>query len=550
MRGGGECRPVGVVPPGFPFMGIVNVAVPLDILLSKATGTRSTAIDKSWLSKVKRSASVDAMNRSAIEVALDVQVGEGDTRYGQTSNRSFKMSGGTLERFFSTWSKWQGYLLNTTDEFQKGGIEAETQRGIDQLKAAGKIADDSLDAAGTDMAKYRTFQDDTAASAAMQSVHDLGNLVGFGDSGKTLNGKTVHALGAGDIITPFSKVPGNLVARAWDYSPAGIAKGMYDLYGVLKAANDGTVTAAQQAKAVREVGRGLSGTALIAGFAAMALKGVLHVEGDDEDKDVDALRASEGMSGTQLNLSALGRMLNGESTQWQRGDKLMNIGFLEPINAQMTIGALVADDFRENGPSAGGFAKESLSGVFQSLLDLPCMSSLQDLQDGYKYSDAETAGGKIMDAGLSMLANQPTIFLPNALKAVAKGMDDTYRDAYSGETTADQFWDAVKASIPGLRQTLPAKLDNFGREKTYTGDPLLNILNASDLQRYRPQGGCYPCDQEALLRIRAEADHGGPPEKRKRQAGHSAAAAAGGCYPQKPRRPDIPRSRRRIHAGV
>lgn len=124
-----------------------NVAVPLDILLSKATGTRSTAIDKSWLSKAKRSASVDAMNRSAIEVALDVQVGEGDTRYGQTSNRSFKMSGGTLERFFSTWSKWQGYLLNTTDEFQKGGIEAETQRGIDQLKAAGKIADDSLDAA-------------------------------------------------------------------------------------------------------------------------------------------------------------------------------------------------------------------------------------------------------------------------------------------------------------------------------------------------------------------------------------------------------------------
>ena len=34
----------------------------------------------------------------------------------------------------STWAKYEGYALHTTDEFQKGGIRAEEQRGIDKLK--------------------------------------------------------------------------------------------------------------------------------------------------------------------------------------------------------------------------------------------------------------------------------------------------------------------------------------------------------------------------------------------------------------------------------
>ena len=109
------------------------------------------------------------------------------------------------------------------------------------------------------------------------------------------------------------------------------------------------------------------------------------------------------------------------------------------------------------------------------------MSSIQDLYYGYLYSDAETSGGKIGDALVELAAGQPTTFIPNAVKAVAKGTDDTYRDQYSGESTGDQLLDAILASSPGLRQKLPAALDNFGQEKTYTGDPLLNILNASIL---------------------------------------------------------------------
>ena len=36
----------------------------------------------------------------------------------------------------------------------------------------------------------------------------------------------------------------------------------------------------------------------------------------------------------------------------------------------------------------------------------------------------------------------------------------------------------MKQNVPGLREQLPKKLDNFGREKTYTDNQALNIVNA------------------------------------------------------------------------
>lgn len=447
-----------------------NAGLPLDMLLSKITGTRSTALDMSWVSKVKRQASAEAAARSAIEVALDVDTDGGTTRYGQSSKRTFKMAGGPVERFLSTWAKWEGFLLNTTDEFQKGGIEAEMQRGLEKLKQKGKIADDSLDSAGENMAKYRTFQDDTRLSEGMSKLHDAGN---------TLLGMKDGSFGAGDVVLPFAKVPSNLVARAWDYSPAGVAKGLYDLAATLKAAHAGTLTAEQQAQAVHELGRGTTGTALIAGFAYLAQQGLLRVAGDDEDKDKAALDAAEGKTGMQLNLDAISRHFNGESSDWREGDTLMSVGFLDPISAQMMIGALLAEDIDENGLTAKGIAQDSAYGTLQTILDLPGMSTIQSMMNDYKYSDEATQGGKLKDAALGAAADLPASFVPNALKAVAKGTDNSYRNLYTGDTLADETRDALVSAVPGARKTLPDVLDPFGRTKTYTDDDTLNLLNAT-----------------------------------------------------------------------
>lgn len=442
-----------------------NVSVPLDMLVSTITGTRSVAGDASWFSAAKRKGSMDGLARACMEVGLDVDTSGGAGKYENTANRTFKMSDGVFSKLMSTWEAYEGYTLNATDEFQKGGIEASVQQGIDRLYEKGKIKDDSLRDAGKQEALYRTFQDKTVLSDAAIGVRNALNKAHIGD------------VGAGDIVLPFAQVPSNLGARAIEYSPAGLIVSAADFINMIDAAKKGNLTAAQQAKAVQGVGRALTGSGMIAIAAAGALRGWLKVTGDDEDKNKDALGKTHGLDGTQLNISAAMRDIRGESAEWQAGDTLLSIGFLDPLNAQLTTGALIADDIRsEEGVTAGRVLGNSLSGALQSVLDTPVMSTFQDVATSYEYSDASTTGGKVLDAAQKYAANQLSSVIPNSLRGIAQGLDDTERNAYSSDNVWQQAVDNAKASIPGLRETLPAKTDVWGNPVKNEGG-VRNFMN-------------------------------------------------------------------------
>ena len=442
-----------------------NISVPLDMLVSTITGTRSVAGDASWFSAAKRKGSMDGLARACMEVGLDVDTSGGAGKYENTANRTFKMSGGVFSKLMSVWEAYEGYTLNATDEFQKGGIEASVQKGIDRLYEKGKIKDDSLRDAGKQEALYRTFQDKNVLSDAAIGVRNALNKAHIGD------------VGAGDIVLPFAQVPSNLGARAIEYSPAGLLVSAADFINMLDSAKKGNLTAAQQAKAVQGVGRALTGSGMIAIAAAGALRGWLKVTGDDEDKNKDALGKTHGLDGTQLNISAAMRDIRGESAEWKDGDTLLSIGFLDPLNAQLTTGALIADDIRsEDGVTASRVLGNSLSGALQSVLDTPVMSTMQDVVNNYQYSDASTPGGKMLDAAQKYAANQLSSVIPNALRGVAQGLDDTERNAYSSDNVWQQAVDNAKASIPGLRETLPAKTDVWGNPVKNEGGAR-NFLN-------------------------------------------------------------------------
>ena len=68
--------------------------------------------------------------------------------------------------------------------------------------------------------------------------------------------------------------------------------------------------------------------------------------------------------------------------------------------------------------------------------------------------------------------------IPNISRQLARGIDPYYRDVYSGDSLGENLLDNAKNSLPGLRETLPVKLDPFGDEKKYGGSTLSNILNA------------------------------------------------------------------------
>lgn len=448
-----------------------NIGVGLDMLLSKYTGTRSVAADKSYFSKAKRKGMGEATLKSYIETGLDASVSNAQGKYETGGSRSFKMTGNFLERFLSTWEKYSNYAMVTSDQMQKGGIQAEAQRGIDALEAKGKVAKGALDGRAEETARERTFQNEGKLSGVMGGMRNALNKLSIKD-------KQGGSIGLGDIMLPFTNVPGNIASAAIQYSPAGFINAGAEVVKVLNKAKAGTLTAAEQAKAVTDFGRAFNGTMGIALFAVLAGAGVMNVAGDD-DEDKEALEKSEGVSGTQLNLSALNRWIAGESTEWRDGDDLVSIGFLDPINAQMTYGALLADCYKDEVLTFANVAGGNLESAFQSVMDLPAMSQFQEIANGYKYSKADTTGGKVAEAALRYGASQATSFVPNAVSGVAQGVDGTVRDTYNGDTVWENGLSAMKSKIPGLRETLPAALDNWGQEKKYTGTAAENFLNAT-----------------------------------------------------------------------
>ena len=543
-----------------------NCGVPLDMLLSRYTGVRAVPLDKGLAGKDRKKGADDAGIKSFIEVGLDADTSGSRSKMETKTGRTNKMTGNFIERLVSTFEKYSNYAMVSTDQRQKGGIEAEAQRGIRELERAGKVNKGALDSRPQELAKERTFQNDSKIAQATSGVRNALNVFSIKD-------KRGGSFGAGDLILPFTNVPGNIADTAIQYSPFGFIRAgaevtkvvskikgaqltveeresvqsklnraykraesgeltkeeraalwrdvasviqkssgvelmpkqrdslkkavdqylihaqngakaqceaaVSEMANLLAKAKAGALTAPEQAKAVTDFGRAFNGTMGIAFFAVLAGAGIMNVAGDD-DKDKEALEKSEGVSGTQLNTSALVRLVSGGSAKWQDGDTLVSIGFLDPINSQMTYGALLADCYEDDGKiTFGDVTRENLSSIYQSVMDLPAMSQIQEIENSFKYSKADTLGGKLADATFRYGASQATSFIPNIVSGIGQGIDGKVRDTYNGDTTGENAWRAVKNKTIFLRHTNPVALDNWGNEKTYGDSAALNFLNAT-----------------------------------------------------------------------
>lgn len=463
----------------------------LDMALSNLTGTRSIAMEGSVLSKESRAAISKAIRRSIAEITLDVDMGAGN-RYTGKGRRTFQADGGIVERVLSSMERNMGYLLTTTDEAYKGAAratEGATQRLVDEGKIKTndpKYAQKQAEA----LAKYRTFQNDTVASAALQGIHDFLNMVlGVGDSGKKMfagklgkdkAGKTVHAFGAGDMVSPFTRVAANLVTVGVDYSPVNAVKGAAEIVGAIAdRARGGSVDPAKQAKGVSDMTRGLTGTALAYGFYLLASAGLIRRAEDEGDEDVAAMNRSEGMVGTQVNVSAMQRALSGGSADWQEGDTLIDLSSVEPVNMILDMGLEMSQLRDEGGGILSTFGGASVNSTLHAAQDLPVLQGVSEVgKDVFQYHKnpfiavLEQAGGTAVSS-----------VTPNWLASVAKGLDDKQRSTRSTEkegwgAAGDFLLDTFKSRIPGLRETLPTVTGPDGREKDNPGGMLERMVNA------------------------------------------------------------------------
>lgn len=495
-----------------------NVSMIPDAIMSIFTGRRTTGVDAWVFSKDFWRGAKEGANRSQIEIALDINPDESNRdKYG-TARRTWKKTGNFGARIMSGLEKVMGYELNWTDEFHKGGTRSEILKSLEPLVRRGHITMEEATAWADQEALYRSFQDETHVGKVLGLLKNGLNTIGIGKSGKKIGGLEIKEFGLGDFVQKYTQVPGALITRALEFSPTGYLKAIYCLAkfssanktaktkiaaaeraqaeadahpnrtratrNAFRAKNEAAQaqTAANQAQrmAALAIGRATTGTGLIVAFALASMKGLLKRADNEDDPDVKALHAAEGISGTQLNTSALARCLRGESTDWRDGDELISIEFLEPLNALMTMGAMVAKDNGEN-PEFKDWVEnmglDTINALWKSIQEIPTMQTLQTIENVSRYHEKDSKTPEPLEIAIEIAKGSVTGFIPSLIRQSAQAADTVYRETYGSKDTLDQTAAALRNSIPFARNQLSPKLDNFGQEKELE-DRVRNVMNA------------------------------------------------------------------------
>lgn len=492
-----------------------NIAAVVDMVASSVVGktqgitmrqARTVGFETPF-SKEKRAGRKKGAQQSAIDVELDISRGTSSNKYEVNTNRTFNRYTGD-----GWWTKIKnipnalegvlGYGLNVTDEMQKGATDASVRKSLDKLAntEGSRLTKEMVDKMAENEQLYRSVQRDTLIGEWLQGGKDWLNVIGFGTSnGKTVGKKklAVKDFGLGDFVNKYSKVPGAIATTLMEYTDLGYAKAIYNLYAMAYSntqinkgrggaeiksglsaykgmTNEQAAVYAQRAFA-QNIARVLTGKGLMAAFTGLAKLGVL-VFTDDEDKDEAAVKRTQGLSGLQINLSALGRLLDGESAEKQHDDVLADINSIEPINGLAQIGAELAA-MEDDATRAEKF-NATAQAVVDSFTDLSMMQNVGTIVDNFTYrGDEETWGETITKSGLGLLTNSVSGLVPAPIRQAAQFFDPYYRDAYSG-TEQERLANAVKNPIPGLRQQLPTSITPLGEERKKTTSGALDFFSS------------------------------------------------------------------------
>lgn len=441
----------------------------MDAIIGKYTGMRTVANDLKYAAEYRKAAK-DAADVAGAFVSLDIPM-ETDAKYAVNSTRTWTPNTtNTLFRLASAFEKHLKYSLEVSDKFYEGGATHVVSQSLKGLGEKSGLTAEQIQDLARKTGERRTFKDPGYGTTkdGQPKKGRAGARVASGVQ-QALNQLGTEDIGAGDLLIPFAKVAAEVKQVGMDYTGSGIITGLGEVVSIIKDAKNGKeIDPYRQRSAATNFGRGITGVALTAAFAAMANAGAIkvHNEKDQEEKTMDQ---AQGLSGAQWNMDATLRWIkelsNGgslESAQsvakWEDGDELVTVDFLEPFNTQMHIGCLIAE---------GESIPESvLKGNFEAMLEMPMMqtfSDLADIQQAFtEVSDGDMSG--VLDATGQLLGTVAGAAIPNAARKAAQVIDPYYRDTYDTNPIKKAGKQLV-AGIPFVSQTLPEKYDNLGQEQ-------------------------------------------------------------------------------------
>lgn len=449
----------------------------MDAVLSRFTGRKTVGNDFKHAKDYYRGAK-DAANFASLCVELNIPVETdsasslsaaiGGESGGKYVGKTFRPTGNIAMRAMYAYQKYMSYALDVTDKIFEGGTNRAVSESLNNLKNA-NLTDDQIAQLAEFAANRRTFKDATWEDWVGDEKRTHGSnlsraAVGLKKGAGVLFGKPGEIMA--DTALPFASVPMNVAQTGIDYS-AGIAKSVGEVVSIMKDAKAGKeIDVARQRQAASDFGRGLTGVGLVSLFTAAAAAGVMKVN-DPKDKDEKALLQAEGRSGAQINWSALGRGLTGESTEWQDGDVISTIDFLEPFNTHMYLGYELSQE-ESVWDIIKAYPGATVKAVFNSLMDSPMMTGLSDIQKLIDDVQSAETDGDRLDAFAGYAGDAVGSFIPQFVRQTAQLTDGYYRDT-RGSSSAEYAINSIIAGLPGLSQTLPKKYSGLGEAQERGG---------------------------------------------------------------------------------
>lgn len=272
-------------------------------------------------------------------------------------------------------------------------------------------------------------------------------------------------------VLPFRKTPANIVVRGVEYSPAGIVRACYQYFTKVRT---GEMTAAE---CMDTLAAGLTGTGVYALGALLSSLGVISGGSISDDED------RTGRQAYALNI----------------GDVSITLDWLAPAAIPFFMGVetqkFMGKDY-DDGMSAVTAVLYGLGSAAEPLLELSCLSSLNDLITSARYAE----DGQVV---ISLLTNAATSYftqiLPTAFGQFDQAADKNRKMVYT--TASDPVMKELQRIAGRAFQKLPGDffqteyIDEWGRTEG-KGNLFQRVFNAFLNPAYTSKINETPADKE------------------------------------------------------
>jgi len=232
---------------------------------------------------------------------------------------------------------------------------------------------------------------------------------------------------------PFTQTPANIIMRGIEYSPGGIIKALYDIKAGKTAAT-----------VIEDLSKGLTGSAILALGFWLGSIGWAKVNRKRSDK-AEALYQELGDQRYAINTP-----LGSYTFDWA-----------QPFSIPLAMGIAAQEAIRDrkDGDTIIQAVIDGIAAGGDTIFNMTMLQNIREILGSYG-SPTE----KIMGIPIDYLEQA----IASVLGQTARTIDPVRRSTYDPSPTK-QWWNTVKARIPGLSQTLEPALNIWGQEQSQGG---------------------------------------------------------------------------------